>query len=250
MRRLGKTLVMGCLVAALAMPVLHGFIEGGRTDVVLAQDEGEVVGGGQSYFDMVWQGGIPEAIIILMSIVGLALIIEHFVSITREKLMPPYLLNELENLFDEEEYEEAMDLCDGEQNFLCRVVGAGLSKIGSGYEPMLMAVQSASEEEATTLHQKISYLSLIATTAPMMGLLGTVAGMMVAFNKIAMSGGAANAADLAGGITMALVTTLTGLIVAIPVMMCYMIFRNRVIKVVQEVESITNDLMDRFRPTE
>ncbi len=250
MRRLGKVLILGVLATALAVPLVQSFAPDGPVAVLAQDDEEAGMVRGSSWLDMVWQGGIPEAVIILMSIVGLALIIEHFVSITREKLMPPYLLNELENLFDEEEYEEAMDLCDGEQNFLCRVVGAGLSKIGSGYEPMLMAVQSASEEEATTLHQKISYLSLIATTAPMMGLLGTVAGMMVAFNKIAMSGGAANASDLAGGITMALVTTLSGLIVAIPVMMCYMVFRNRVIKVVQEVEAITNDLMDRFRPAE
>ncbi len=195
-------------------------------------------------------GGITELIIILMSVVGMSLMIEHAVSIRREKLVPPYVLNELEQLFDEEEYEEAMDLCDQEDCFLTRVVGAGLARIGGGYERMAEAVQEVGEEEATTLHQKISYLSLIGTIAPMMGLLGTVLGMIAAFNKIAAMAGAANPADLAQGISMALITTASGLIVSIPVMCAYMFFRNRVIKVVQEVGAITGELMERFRPVE
>jgi len=205
---------------------------------------------GMTLWDNIKAGGLTEIIIILLSVVGLSLTIEHAVSIRREKLVPPYVLNELEQLFDEEEYEEAMDLCDQEDCFLCRVVGAGLARIGGGYERMAEAIQEVGEEEATTLHQKISYLSLIATIAPMLGLLGTVIGMIEAFNKIAAMAGAANPADLAHGISKALITTASGLIVAIPVMCAYMFFRNRVIKVVQEVGAITGELMERFRPVE
>ena len=226
----------------------------GTSAVCVAQEAGvddEDLGAGRrTLWDNIKAGGVTELVIILLSVVAMSLTIEHAVSIRREKLVPPYVLNELEQLFDEEEYEEAMDLCDQEDCFLCRVVGAGLARIGGGYERMAEAIQEVGEEEATTLHQKISYLSLIAAIAPMLGLLGTVMGMIEAFNIIAAMAGAANPADLANGISKALITTATGLIVAIPTMCAYMFFRNRVIKVVQEVGAITGELMERFRPVE
>jgi biopolymer transport protein ExbB len=109
------------------------------------------------------------------------------------------------------------------------------------------AIDEVSDEEATTLFQKISYLSLIASVAPMLGLLGTVGGMIEAFNVIAAMEGMANPADLAAGISKALITTLTGLIVAIPVLSFYMFFRNRVIKLSMEASAISGELIDRFR---
>jgi biopolymer transport protein ExbB len=203
----------------------------------------------RTMWDTIKAGGATEAVIILLSVVGLALIIEHAVSIRREKLIPPYVLSELESLFDEEEYEEALELCDQDDSLLSRVVGAGLSKLSGGYSRMREAVDEVSEEETASLFQKISYLSLIASVAPMLGLLGTVIGMIQAFNVIAAMEGAANPADLADGISKALVTTCTGLIVAIPVLSAYMIYRNRVIKLSLEAIAITGELLERFRQT-
>jgi biopolymer transport protein ExbB len=201
----------------------------------------------RSFLDNVKAGGAIGYTIILLSVAGLALMIEHAVSLRREKLIPPYLLSELENLFDEEEYEEAMDLCDQEDSMLCRVVGAGLAKIGGGYAHMKEAVDEVSEEEATNLTQKISYLSLVSGIAPMLGLLGTVHGMIRAFDKIAVMKGALNPSDLAEAISMALITTFLGLLVAIPTTAGYMFFRNKVMKLSQEASAITGELIDRFR---
>lgn len=133
---------------------------------------------------------------------------------------------------------------------LCRVVGAGLAKIGGGYVQMKEAIDEVSEEEATNLTQKISYLSLISGVAPMLGLLGTVAGMIEAFDKIAVMKGATNPSDLADSISKALITTFLGLIVAIPTTAGYMFFRNRVMKLAQEASAITGELIDRFRRVE
>jgi biopolymer transport protein ExbB len=239
-------------VAVLA--ICLGWAVGGlasRGGVAWAQGaEGSEVVRTRTVWDNIVAGGITEALIILLSVVGLALIIEHAVSIRREKLIPPYILSELESLLDEEEFEEAMDVCDREDAMFCRIAGAGLSKVGSGYGAMREAVEEVSDEEATTLHQKISYLSLIASVAPMLGLLGTVIGMIESFNTIAAMRGMANASDLADGISKALVTTCTGLIVAIPVLSAYMFFRNRVLKLTQEATAISNELIDRFRRTE
>lgn len=216
------------------------------SDAAWAQDE-PTSARQRTMWDTIKAGGAIEAVIILISVVGLALIIEHAVSIRREKLIPPYVLSELESLFDEEEYEEALDLCDQDDSMLCRIVGASLSKLSGGYGRMKEAADEVTEEETATLFQKISYLSLIAGVAPMLGLLGTVTGMIMAFNKIAAMEGAANPADLADGISQALVTTCTGLIVAIPVLSAYMIFRNRVIKLSLEATAICGELLERFR---
>ncbi len=219
-------------------------------DVVRAGAAADEVQAERTFLDNIKSGGIIGYVIILLSVAGLALMIEHAVSIRRDKLIPPYVVSELENLFDEQEYEEAMDLCESEGSMLSRVVGEGLAKIGGGYIQMKEAVDEVSEEEATSLTQKISYLSLIAGIAPMLGLLGTVAGMIEAFDKIAVMKGATNPADFAGAISKALITTFLGLTVAIPTTAGYMFFRNKVMKLTQEASAISGELMGRFRSAE
>ena len=91
-----------------------------------------------------------------------------------------------------------------------RVAGAGVAKIGHSFSVIEQSISEMGDEESIRLHQKIGWLSLIANIAPMMGLLGTVSGMVKAFNEIASSGGQANPADLAKGISEALLTTLLG----------------------------------------
>ena len=215
--------------SAAIVVVLVGLAVGGLyASAAWAGAAPDAAGEERTFLDNIKAGGIIGYVIILLSVAGLALMIEHAVSLRREKLIPPYILSELEGLFDEEEYEEAMDLCDQEDSMLCRVVGAGLAKIGGGYAQMKEAVDEVSEEEATNLTQKISYLSLISGIAPMLGLLGTVAGMIEAFNTIAVQRGATNPSDLAESISKALITTFLGLVVAIPTTAGYMFFRNEV----------------------
>ena len=203
-----------------------------------------------SLFQTVRDGGIIGYLIILLSFVGLSLIIEHAVAIRRDKLIPQGVVHEIEDLFEKEEYEEALELCEVERSFLTNVVGAGLSKIAGGYDRMSESMQEAGEEAATGLHQKISYLSLIGNVAPMLGLLGTVTGMIAAFSEIHQKGAAVKPADMARGISQALVTTCMGLIVAIPVLCAFQYFRNKVVRTILEAGVITSEMMDRFRPAE
>jgi biopolymer transport protein ExbB len=203
-----------------------------------------------SWFETIMQGGVIGFLIIGLSIAALALVIEHFMTIKRDALVPPELLGHLESLFEDEEYEEAMTLCESAPNFLTNVIAAGLPKIGQPYEQIEAAMQEAGEQEAVKLHQKISYLSLIGNISPMLGLFCTVTGMIIAFNIIAKSSGAPSPADLANGIQVALVTTFLGLLVAIPTVSAYFYFRNKVIRIVMEVGQIAEELMERFRPTE
>jgi biopolymer transport protein ExbB len=186
--------------------------------------------------------------IILLSVVALAVVIENFVSLKRDKLAPPELIDEIQALFDEEQFQEAMELCENEPTFLTRVCGAGIAKIGHSFQVMEQAIQEMGDEEAIKLHQKVGWLSLIANVAPMMGLLGTVQGMVISFHTIATTAGQANPAELADGISQALLTTLFGLLVAIPVTAVFAYLRNNLVRSVIEVGAIVEDLFERFRP--
>ena len=185
--------------------------------------------------------------ILFLSFVSLALIIEHIVNIKRDKIVPPQLIDEIEGMMDNEEYQEALELCEAEPNFLTNVLAAALPKINSGFETMKISMDDAGEDEAIKLQQKIGYLSLIGNIAPMMGLFGTVSGMIQAFQMIAEKGASVTPADLAGGISQALVTTFLGLFVAIPTMIAFFFFRNKVVRITLEIHAIADDLVERFR---
>ena len=185
--------------------------------------------------------------IVGVSVVALALIIENFMTLKRDKIAPPDLIDEIEALFDEENFQEALELCENERNYLTNVIAAGLGKLGHPFETIQISVREMEDEESVKLFQKIGYLSLIAATAPMMGLLGTVTGMFQTFGDIAAKGGSVSPADLAGGIKLALTTTIFGLIVAIPVGAFFFMFRNRVVRTTIEVNAIAEDLFERFR---
>lgn len=204
--------------------------------------------GGTSLGQIIVGGGVIGWFIILLSIVSLALAIEHFVTIRRDKIVPPELIDEIEALFEEEEYQEALELCESEPNFLTNVLSAGLPKINAGFDAMEKAMDEVAEEETIKLHQKVGWLSLIGNIAPMLGLFGTVWGMIQAFNEIVRLGAAVTPKDLAGGISTALITTLFGLFVAMPSLFFFFLFRNKVIKASLEITAIADDLVERFRP--
>ena len=215
---------------------------------LLAQARGG--GGGGSIMGDVFKyenAGLIGYLIVVMSVVALALIIENFMTIKREKLAPPDLIGELEALFDGENFQEAVELCEQEKTYLTNCVGAGLSKLGHSFETMQVSLREMQTEESVRLFQKIGWLSLISAIAPMMGLFGTVTGMFVTFSTIANAGGSVSPAILAGGIKMALITTIFGLTVAIPVGVFFFILRNRTIRCASETNAIAEDLFERFR---
>lgn len=197
--------------------------------------------------DMFSNAGLIGWVIVGVSIVSLALIIEGFVSLKREKLAPPEMIDELEALFEESNFDEAAELCESDRKYLSNVVAAGLGKLGHQFDTIQMSLREMQDEEAVKLYTKVGWLSLISAVAPMLGLFGTVTGMFVTFGEIANAGGSVSPAQLAHGIKMALVTTIFGLTVAIPVGTFYFVFRNRVTRLMTEVNAIAEDLFERFR---
>ncbi|MBK8974483.1 MAG: MotA/TolQ/ExbB proton channel family protein [Planctomycetes bacterium] len=191
--------------------------------------------------------GVIGWVIVVLSVISVALIIENFVSIKRDKLAPPELIDELEALFDDEQYQDAAELCESERTYFTNIVHAGLLKLEHSFETVQSAVREMEDEETLKLFQKIGWLSLITASAPMLGLLGTVTGMFITFGEIAAAGGSVSPAQLAGGIKLALVTTIFGLIVALPTGAFYFTFRNKVLRTSIEVNAIAEELFERFR---
>jgi biopolymer transport protein ExbB len=201
----------------------------------------------ETILSLIAKSGLVGYLIILMSVAALALAIEHIITLRRDKLCPPDVVGDLEALFDEENYEEALTVCESRPSILSSIMAAGIARLGDGYEDMRKAMEEATEDEAMRLHQKISYLSLIGNIAPMMGLLGTVMGMIESFQVIATTPNP-SPSQLADGIYKALVTTCEGLIVAIPVLAVYFYFRNRVNRLLTDTNSVAEELTERFKP--
>lgn len=224
--------------------------------LAFAQEEGAKSAAADVSFDFftVWilgGGGIGFLFVLpieVASIATVAFVIEHFVSIQRDKLVPPEIVVELETLLDEEQYEEAMNLCEASKNYLTNIVGAAIAKVGDGYEAMSNAALSATDEQNLKLQHKISWLPLLGSIGPLMGLFGTVTGMVMAFTQIAMSTGTPSPQDLAKGIFTALVTTVWGLLVAMPATFFGYIFKVKVQKLSFELSGLALEIVERFKP--
>jgi biopolymer transport protein ExbB len=193
----------------------------------------------RTFMDSIRAGGYIGVIIILMSIVALGFVIEHSLTIRKQRLMPDAVLDQLEDLIAKGDIAAAIQFCEDPRNYslASEVVLAGLERYQSsefGYADYKSAVEEAGEEYTARLYRKTDALNIIGVIAPMLGLFGTVEGMMESFNVIASSEGAAKPFQLADSISKALVTTWLGLVVAIPAMLAFSFFRNKIDSLVSE----------------
>lgn len=181
-----------------------------------------------------------------LSLSLVALVVMNVLTARRDNLVPAALVEGFEATLQERKYQDAYELAKSDDSFLGRVLAAGLPQLRRGYEPAVEAMQEAGEEENMKLEHRLSYLALIGTVSPMIGLLGTVQGMISSFDVIARAIGTPKPSELAAGISTALFTTLVGLSIAIPAIAAYNILRNRVARLVLEVGVVSEGLLTRF----
>lgn len=180
-----------------------------------------------------------------------ALFVMNVLAARRENVVPPALVDSFEQQLAAKKYQEAYELAKADDSFLGRILSAGLSRVSGGYDEAIEAMQEVGEEENLRLEQRLGYLALIGTISPMIGLLGTVEGMVESFMVIANTAtGAPDPQELAKGISKALFTTLVGLYLAIPALTAYHIIRNRISRLVLEVGVVSEGMMRRFRKSE
>lgn len=197
---------------------------------------------------MVDASGIFGLILLLLSFVMVALIVMNALQIRRDNFLPPAFIEGFEQQLGKKDYQGAYDAARGDDSFVARVLTAGLGKLGGGYKEALDGMQEAGEQEAMEMEHKLSFLALIGSIAPMIGLMGTVYGMIASFRVIANSETSPKPAQLAEGISTALFTTLEGLIVAIPAMVGYLVLRNRMARLTSEVGMVSEGLISPLNP--
>ena len=181
-----------------------------------------------------------------LSFTLVALFVMNMLTARRENVCPVTLVEGFEAHLNDKQYQEAYELAKSDESFLGQVLSAGLAKLSAGYEKAIEAMQEVGEEENMKLEHRLSYMALIGTISPMIGLFGTVHGMISSFNVIANSGSTPKASALATGISTALFTTLVGLAIAIPAIAAYNILKNRIARLVLEVGILSEGLMGRF----
>ncbi|MGD9782526.1 MAG: MotA/TolQ/ExbB proton channel family protein [Kiritimatiellia bacterium] len=182
-----------------------------------------------------------------LSVLGLALVVYYVLVLRARAVAPAAQALRLRELLKERRGREARDLCAQQPTALAAVAAAGLDflKENPASKPGMLKeiMESEGARQAGRMQNMIHYLLDLSAVAPMVGLLGTVIGMLKAFNTVAFDLAKARPMELAGGVAQALVTTIAGLIVAIPAMMAYSWFRGRVIKLTGRLEEASTDLL-------
>jgi biopolymer transport protein ExbB len=219
-----------------------------------AKDSGEKVGADeaapaqQSFLGWLYHSlGLRYVVIFLViTFNDVALVVMILMALRRTVLCPEELAAAFEAKLNDKQYQQAYELAKSDHSFLGDVLAAGMSRISDGPEAASQAMQEAGEEANLKLEQRNGYIALIAQIGPMFGLLGTVDGMVAAFDVIAHSNVTPKPSELAQGIGMALVTTVVGLWIAIPNIAFYHFIRNRTTRLVLDISLVSSKLMSRF----
>lgn len=185
-------------------------------------------------------------VFLLLSLTFFSFLVMNIIASRRDHVCPQELADGFEAHLDEKQYQEAYELAKTDESFLGNVLAAGLAKLSSSYKHAETAMQEKGEEESLKMDHRLSYLALIGTISPMIGLFGTVHGMIESFWAIATAGAKPDPAKLADGISTALLTTLIGLAIAIPAIAAFNILRNRTQQMILEVGITSDRLMGRF----
>jgi biopolymer transport protein ExbB len=234
--------IAAALLVAASFAASPSFAQSSSRSAAAAADNSSA-----GFFDLIKAGGWVGHTILLLSVVAVSLSIEQLLTIRRKTLLPPGLAEKVRDLLRAGQPAQAEQACKLQPSTLGYVLQAGISEMDGGWPVVEKAMEDAVAEQAARLYRKAEYISVIGNIAPMLGLLGTVMGMIEAFSMVASSQGTARAADLAEGIYLALVTTVEGLVVAIPSLAVFAIFRNRIDGLVAEVAYVAQHVFAPLR---
>lgn len=201
----------------------------------------------QSLLGFLSAGGTVGLVIVLLSFGAVALLVLHAIRIRSTALAPQYALDDLGDLLKARRIDEAIAYCREPENacLLTEVMDAGLTRYRRspfGALELKAALEEAGQSQVARLSRSLDALALIAAIAPMLGLLGTVVGINGAFGTISTAEGFARPDQLAGDISLALVTTIMGLTLAIPTTAAVTYFRNRIEKIAADIAAKVDDL--------
>ena len=210
----------------------------------MAQDAASAPSGDVSLGQLWNQGGWAMYPLAAFSIAAFGLILFNAISVREKTLLKPEVTAQIDEALGRGDLAGAKTICEENPGMIANITHAGLARIkGDVFDPAAVekAMEESSVEEVAGPFINISYLSIIATLAPMVGMLGTVSGMIKAFRNIAL-GGMGKPELLADNISEALITTAVGLIVGIPAMFAYFFFKSRYAKLTSRIARTCGDL--------
>lgn len=239
--------VVACLLLCVCAISLFGQEAAEATDKVAKPAETTMI-------DILYGGSIINLTIWILlfgtSIGCVAFIIDGCITVKADKLMPRELADSVRSALEQGDLGAALDACEQIPSPLANILSSGLNNVEQGYSVVMDSISSAAEIETEKLMQRINMLSLIGALAPMLGLMGTVVGMVLAFAALATATGAEKQTLLALNISIALYTTLYGLLVSVPALLGFTFIRNHANKLVLTMEVLTYDLIKVLRDAE
>ena len=195
-----------------------------------------------------WIGSAIIWFLLTLSMLNIGLI--GFLALTnqRKSIMPEGVVGEVKRMLAAGQYREALNLTEKDESYFGRVMHAALHESSHGYTAVIRALEQTADELTTIRLRRIEFLNVLGQVSPMIGLFGTVYGMILAFQALVATGGNAEPIMLAGGIATALVTTFWGLLVAIPALAAYAIIRNRIDELTTDATLTAEAILNQFRP--
>ncbi|MDO4551542.1 MAG: MotA/TolQ/ExbB proton channel family protein [Planctomycetia bacterium] len=191
-------------------------------------------------------GWLYSIVFLSISFLLVALVFKYTLAFRRDQNISPGFPEQFEGLLNERRFQEVYEMTKSDPTFLGQVLAAGLAKISSGRDQALKAMEEMTENISMSTEQGLSIIGLIAGTATMVGLMGTVHGMILSFRVIAVSTTTPKPSELANGISTAMFTTIVGLIVSIPATVAYVLLRNRYQRIVFDVGMLSEDLIGKL----
>lgn len=190
-------------------------------------------------------GPVFGTVLGLISLGLVALIVILFMELRMGSAIPPGFVDEFSDIVNKRQFKQAFDLCRADGSFLARVLTAGMGRLQYGIEDARHAAFNMVDSIRSGKEQLINYLATIGTIGPMLGLVGTVYGMILAFMELS-SGGAPRVGELADQISGALVTTLLGVGIAVPAIFAHSFFRNRLTRLTMDTSNLADDLLTQM----
>jgi biopolymer transport protein ExbB len=191
------------------------------------------------------KGGILMTPLILCSVIALAVILERAVNLRKKKIFLPQVVNLVGSLIEEGKLQLVRQICDENTSPLANIIKAGIDNINQDREEIKTTIMDAGRQEVPVLEKNLVLLGTIAGISPLLGLLGTVTGMIKVFRVISVQG-VGQAGALAGGISEALITTATGLAIAVPALVAYNYFVHKVERLILDIEKYSLQLVNRL----
>lgn len=222
----------------------------GMASVALAATEPGAAQEGETMFSLIVKGGPVMIPIGIASIVALAITVERFISLRRDQVIPPDFMDGLAEAWgaDRRSTSGAIGYCEQVGGAVGSIFKAGIQRLQKGEDAVEKAIEDAGYREADKLKRSLKGLTIIAAVSPLLGLLGTVYGMIDAFQTATIKGmeGGGGAETLAQGIYEALVTTAAGLTVAIPVLLLYQVLNAKVDRIVDDLDEMGIEFMSSY----